>query len=211
MNTKRNLKQQVYKILKDQIIECKLLPGSIISEVQLSEELSFSRTPIREAISILQNEGFVKVLPKKGIYVNDITLHEITQIFQARLEIEPLALRLAKDNLELDDLLYWKNLFSESSEPDDLKNKQKDKSMHSFLVQKCGNQYIIDMMTNVLDKNLRIVNFSKENSAHIEEAKHEHVEIIDALIDKEIDKACLLMRNHLSNCQMAAMKQIFYN
>ena len=94
---RKNLKLQAYSILKKKIISCEYQPGSMLNEAQLAEELGFSRTPIREAISILEMEGFLCIVPKKGILVTDILLSDIVQIFQARMEIEPIALKLAGD------------------------------------------------------------------------------------------------------------------
>mgnify|MGYP002423920665 FL=1 len=105
---RKNLKIQAYSILKKKIINCEYRPGSMLNEAQLAEELGFSRTPIREAISILEMEGFIRVVPKKGILVTDILLSDIVQIFQARMEIEPIALKLAGPRIPGEELLKWK-------------------------------------------------------------------------------------------------------
>lgn len=86
----RNLKNEVYQILKERLINCVYPPGSIINEAQLSAELNLSRTPVREAISRLEMDGFIKIMPKKGLYVTDILLSSIIQLFQTRIEIEPI-------------------------------------------------------------------------------------------------------------------------
>ena len=91
--TKQNLKLQAYSILKEKIVSCEYRPGSMLNEAQLAAELGFSRTPIREAISILEVDGFLHIVPKKGILVTDILLSDIVQIFQARMEIEPIILK----------------------------------------------------------------------------------------------------------------------
>ena len=71
---KQNLKLQAYRILKEKIVNCIYPPGSMLNEAQLATELGFSRTPTREAISILEMEGFLRIVPKKGILVSDILL-----------------------------------------------------------------------------------------------------------------------------------------
>ena len=70
-------------------------PGSLLNEAQLSIELGVSRTPIREALNRIEHEGFIKILPKKGILVTEVSLNDVLHIFGARLEIEPIALRMA--------------------------------------------------------------------------------------------------------------------
>lgn len=69
---KKNLKVQAYNTLKNKIVTCEYAPGSMLNETQLATELGFSRTPIREAISILELEGFLSIVPKNGILVTDI-------------------------------------------------------------------------------------------------------------------------------------------
>ena len=111
VETKQNLKIQAYSILKEKIVSCEYRPGSMLNEAQLAAELGFSRTPIREAISILEMDGFLRIVPKKGILVTDILLGDIVQIFQARMEIEPIALKLAGPNIPQEELLAWKEVF----------------------------------------------------------------------------------------------------
>ena len=78
-----------------------------MNEAQLAADLGASRTPVREAISRLEMEGFVKIMPKKGIYVTDISLNDVLQIFQTRIEIEPIAVRLAAPHLPREELLAF--------------------------------------------------------------------------------------------------------
>ena len=97
--SKKGLKEQTYLTLKERMVDCVYPPGSLINEAQLAADLNLSRTPIREAISKLEMEGFVQILPKKGIYVTNITFNDVIQVFQTRLEIEPIALKLAAPHL----------------------------------------------------------------------------------------------------------------
>lgn len=203
-----NLKNQVYSIIKTKLINCEYPPGSILTEANLATELNFSRTPIREAISILEVENLVKVLPKKGILVTDIILSDVFQIFQARMEIEPLTLRLASYNLPMEELLAWKKCFEDQtpgSEPD----YKTDTAMHMFIIENCGNFYIIDMMKKVFEKNTRIIVYSKQNSCHIHDARQEHIDILDSLIQQNYAQAASQMRAHIANCRKAAM-DFFY-
>ncbi|MGH0053277.1 MAG: GntR family transcriptional regulator, partial [Sphaerochaetaceae bacterium] len=107
MNRKATLKYEFYRQIKEKIISCEYMPGTILTEGLLSEEYKNSRTPIREAIGLLESEGFVKVLPKKGIFVSDILLSDVFQIFQVRVEIEPLCLRLGKNYFSKQEIEDW--------------------------------------------------------------------------------------------------------
>jgi DNA-binding GntR family transcriptional regulator len=209
MKTKNSLKETTYQLLKEKIIDCVYPPRSIINEVQLANELELSRTPIREAISKLELDGFVKVLPKKGIYVSDITLNDVIQVFQTRAEIEPIALHLAASRLPMEELVSFCQKFEEPVA--DIQNSFRlDTAMHLFIIEHCGNQYIIDMMRRVFEENTRIIISSKQNQSQIHNAKEEHLEILTLLIDGKYAEAEKCMREHILTCRKHAL-DFFYN
>lgn len=205
----RNFKNQAYTILKDRLINCIYEPGSFLNEAQLAADLGCSRTPIREAISRLEYDNLVKVVPKKGIYVSSISLTNVQQIFQTRLEIEPVTLRMAADNLPMEELLEFREKFT--GELTDIQNGFRlDTAMHLFIIEHCGNCYLIDMMRKLFEDNTRVIISSKQNQVQIHDARQEHLEIIDSLIARNTDKAVSLMRTHIASCQRAAL-DYFYN
>lgn len=180
----------------------------MLNEGQLALELGYSRTPIREALNRIENEGYIRILPKKGIYVTDVTLNDVVQIFQTRLEIEPVALRLAAQNLPKNELIYFRDSFIEE-ESDIRCGFRLDTAMHLFIVEHCGNRFIIDMMHKVFDENTRVIISSKQNETKIHDARIEHLEIINLLIDQNIDKAQAAIYTHIENCKKAAFDYFF--
>ncbi len=207
--SKYSLKESTYLILKEKLVDCIYPPGSILNELQLANELNLSRTPIREAISKLETDGFVKVMPKKGIYVTDITLNDVIQVFQTRAEIEPIALHLAASRLPMEELVNFCHKFNEPMA--DINNSFRlDTAMHLFIIEHCGNKYIIDMMRRVYEENTRIIISSKQNESQIHDAKEEHLEILNFLIDGKYAEAEKSMRNHIINCRKYAI-DYFYN
>lgn len=206
---KKNLKLQAYSILKDKIITCAYPPGSMLNEAHLASELGFSRTPIREAISILEMEGFLSIVPKKGILVTDILLSDIVQIFQTRMEIEPLALKMGGPNMPKEEIEEWIRTF-ESDEPSVSQGYKTDTAMHLAIISHCNNCYIIDMMKKVFEKNMRVIVSSAENKAHLNMARKEHLEILHCLMDENYDLAAAKMRTHVAGCRNAAL-DFFYS
>lgn len=207
-NSNRDLKNHAYSILKDRLVNCIYPPGTLLNEAQLAVELELSRTPVREAISRLEMEGFVKIMPKKGIYVTDILLNDVLQIFQTRIEIEPVALRLAAPHLPREELQHFCQKFQEPVT--DIQNSFRlDTAMHLFIIEHCGNRYIIDMMQRVFDENTRIIISSKQNQIQIHDAKQEHLEILNQLLDGKYEEAAANMRSHVETCRHAAL-DFFY-
>lgn len=206
---KKSQKNTLYLALKERLINCIYPPGSLLNEMQLAEEFSVSRTPVREAIGRLEMDGYVRVLPKKGIYVTDISLNDVHQIFQTRIEIEPLTMKLAVPHLSMDELLMFRKRFTDE-EPDLANAFRLDTAMHLFLVEHCGNRYIIEMMRKLFDDNTRIVIASKQNQVQIHNAKREHLEILNSLIQKDDpEKTAQLLRVHLETCRRAALDYFY--
>lgn len=205
----KGLKEHTYQILKERMVDCIYPPGSLLNEAQLAIDLQLSRTPIREAISKLEMDGFVKVLPKKGIFVTDITFNDVIQLFQTRLEIEPIALRLASPRLPKDELAAFCQKFEKPIT--DIHNSFRlDTAMHLFIIEHCGNRYIIDMMRRVFEENTRIIISSKQNQLQIHDAKQEHLDILNMLISEKFQEAETAMRIHIDSCRKAAL-DYFYN
>lgn len=206
--TNRDLKNYVYQILKDRFIHCIYEPGSILNEAQIATDLGLSRTPVREAINRLESEGFVRIMPKKGIYVSDVQLSDVLQIFQARFEIEPVALKMAVPHLPIEELLQFRESFSKDF-PNVQNGFKLDTAMHLFIIEHCGNHYIIDMMHKLFDNNTKVVIASKQNLVQIHDARLEHLDIINTLIDKNTEKAAELMRTHIQTCRRAALDYFY--
>ncbi len=206
--TGRGLKEHTYQILKERLVDCIYPPGSLLNEAQLAQDLELSRTPIREAISKLEMDGFIKILPKKGIYVTDITFNDVHQVFQARIEIEPIALRLSGPRLPKDELAAFCHKFQEPVT--DIHNSFRlDTAMHLFIIEHCGNRYIIDMMRRVFEENTRIIISSRQNQLQIHDAKEEHLNILNLLIHDKYEEAEAAMRIHIDSCRKAALDYFY--
>lgn len=203
-----SLKDVAYNTLKERLVNCIYAPGSMLKESALAEELGISRTPIREAISLLETEGYLVIAPKKGIFVTDITLNDIVQVFQVRMEIEPIALKMAIPNLSLDSLMELRQTFSNKM-PDVRECLRQDSEMHLFLIDHCRNKYIIDMMHNAFEQNTRIVVSSTQNIDHVKESRSEHVEILDTLIQQDYELACKQMHEHIKHCRRSAIDYFY--
>ena len=200
----KDLKNHTYCILKERLVNCIYPPGTLLNEAQLAADLGASRTPVREAISRLEMEGFVKIMPKKGIYVTYISLNDVLQIFQTRIEIEPIAVRLAAPHLPREELLAFCGKFKGEA-PDIQNGFRLDTAMHLFIIEHCGNRYIIDMMHRIFDENTRVIISSKQNQVQIHDARLEHLDILNSLLDKDTERAIALMQSHIENCRKAAL------
>src|SRR6056297_804513 len=89
----------VYESLKESILNGSLKPGEKLMESRIAEDLGVSRTPVREAIRKLEKEKYVKMIPRKGAYVEDLTMEDILEVLEIRIVLEGLASKLAARNI----------------------------------------------------------------------------------------------------------------
>ncbi|WP_037573331.1 GntR family transcriptional regulator, partial [Spirochaeta cellobiosiphila] len=205
----KGMRSQAYVAIREKIVNCVYPPGTMLNEAMLTQELEFSRTPIRDALTRIEQEGFIEILPKKGIYVKNVSLKDVRQIFKVRLEIEPLALKMAGPSLPKESLFKYRDLFS-GSEISVEADFRVDQQMHLFIIDHCGNRFIIDMMHKVFDENTRVIISSGQNEAKIHDARKEHLAIINYLIDENYDLAEEAMKFHINQCKEKAL-DFFYN
>lgn len=205
-----DLKNYAYNTLKERLITCTYAPGSILNEAHLTADLKLSRTPVREAVSRLECEGFVKVLPKKGIYVTDILLSDTLQIFQIRSELEPIILRLSATRLPREEILYFCDLFEHPDENASIMQRiHLDTAMHLFIIEHCGNRYMVDIMHRVYDVSTRVIYFIHQNHATVHDDGGENLEILKLLLEQDVEAATEKMRIHMEHCRQAALSYFY--
>ena len=100
----RSLRQQVYEYLRGLNQEGKLIPGSFINLNEISQQLGISKTPLRDAIMQMECEGFVTILPRRGVLVNRLSLEEIQNILEIIGALESTVVRSVSDRLTTDNL-----------------------------------------------------------------------------------------------------------
>jgi DNA-binding GntR family transcriptional regulator len=201
----KGLKNVVYQDLLDKLIRCCYKPGTELNELKLTRIYGVSRTPVREAVTLLEMEGYLKVLPKKGIYVTDISLDNVLEIFQTRLEIEPLTLKMSIPYLDIRELIRLKNHLTEGPLQVDTAYED-DMAMHLYIIRQCRNHYIIHMMEKLFKDNTRCVIATGQNEVKVHEAAAEHEAILDSLIRGDDPDTCAaLMKKHIETCRASAL------
>ena len=104
LGSKPSLKQLVYDNLRDQIIQGKLEPGMKLTEDDLAQSMNISRAPIREALNMLERDGFAKIIPRKGAVVAGISRKDAADIWSCRIALEPVAAREALPHIPREEL-----------------------------------------------------------------------------------------------------------
>lgn len=209
---KGTLKDKAYAIIKDKIINCEYLPGEVLSESRLLEEIKSSRTPIREALNKLEQEKLVCIMPKRGILVNEVTMEMVNSIYEARCLVEPYLVEHYGGQIPKSLLLQVKKETEEwagFTGIDDLKEVEAgfDAHLHQLLLTANNNPYFEEMMNKVSDQNHRLRTLSTVSVKNRDlETKQEHLRIIGFLLEGDAHQAAEEMRIHLENSKQAAIQ-----
>ncbi len=206
----KNLKQLAYKTIKDNILNCKYMPNSFLNEDLLCEQVQVSRTPIRDALSRLEQEHLVTIIPKKGILVSPLSISEINMVFEGRLLIEPyIILNYCKDiQVEAMDCLF-DNMeeYRKSIQINADTIFQLDDAFHQCIVSQCTNRYFNRIYKEICDQNYRIrilSGLADNNRLHY--SVEEHQNIIDYLAKGHVAEAAEAMSSHLMSSKKASFQ-----
>lgn len=191
--------EEVYNILKNKIIKFELPPSTIISD-DLLEELNVSKTPLREALIQLNREGFVKINPRKGTIVTDVTKELIDHVYEVRLQLEPYIAKTYYKNVDMDKLREIRlKLQGYSSEQDVNRSYyiDLDNELHDSILESCTNIFIYRMLLAVNDHNRRIREQTSMRNEDYMHAITQHLSIIDAYEIKNPDAIESAVKYHI--------------
>jgi len=205
-------KEQVLTVVKSLIIAKKISPGEILNERKLAYELSISRTPVREAIQDLENEGWVKVFPWKGAIVQTIALSDVRECFQLRQAIEPMVIELVAKNLKREDFNILENILKEqkvlAEESDADSFIVKDQEFHLYLAYLTGNNRLYKVLAQLEYAHRRIGVEIVQNKQRYKESIQEHEDLLTLLKERKILAARDSMLNHLVKSEKSIVKAL---
>ena len=203
-NTVNKLWIQAYEWIKEGIISGQLKPEEPLSENRLSREIQISRTPIREALMILEQEGYVKLLPSKGAFVTKISLEDVKEIYDIRKLLEPfvaLSATLRVPDIEIQKLdEEWDNIKKRLNNGEIIKwtdLAKADKNFHFTLIRYSSNKRVKHMLTSCHAQIERFQSLSAESFADIENTIQQHVVLITLLKNRDANGLSQKIYEHI--------------
>lgn len=209
--------EDVYNILKEKLISSEFRPGSALMEQEMAEEMQVSRTPVRQALSRLERDGLVEIIPRKGAFVKSHSLKDIVEIFQIRKSLEAYAANLAAADIDLDELDEYKQFYLKASKMNDGEHLQEfyDKGIefHKFIIRSAKNSRIEKILAELrvqfeisrivfLNQNRNRNNIALERAYRMIE---NHLIIIEALRNKDGETAEKYMREHIIDAEKSLL------
>lgn len=202
VTTGASLTNQVTDMLRAAITSGEMRPGEHYSAIGLSQRLGVSRTPVREALQLLEKEGIVRIEKNRGVRVIQMSLDEIVQIFQIRIILEPPAAARGAEAATDEDLRHIQvlhgRILDAAAAGDGPRTLQADKDFHLFLLGLAGNPRLTD-----LDRELRNLVLTRglvtiPNTRSGQDLADDRREIIDALLRRDCEAVALAVRAHVT-------------
>lgn len=203
MNEYLPLRDVVVNTLRQAILRGELKPGERLMEVRLANKLGVSRTPIREAIRKLEQEGLVLMVPRKGAEVADISEKSLRDVLEVREALEALAVQLACDRIrdeEVTELKQAERGFKETLECGDVTAfAEADVKFHDIIYRATDNERLIQLLFNLREQMYRYrVEYLKREDTH-EILLAEHAKIVEAIEKRDKEAAMKAVCKHIDN------------
>lgn len=197
-----SLSQQAYYLLRDRIVTLALAPGTLVNERQLMDELRIGRTPIRDALRRLADDGLVEVYARRGIYVGPVDVGDLGAISEIRTELEGFVARLAArraTGTDIDDIrALLEELDAVTGETDEQHLIHLDQRIHRLIYRVARNPFLEAALDRYYVLALRLWFLALERVQRLEEAVHEHRELLAAIARRDESAAETLARRHVT-------------
>lgn len=194
--------QKVYDYLYTEIISNRLKPGSALSEQEIATILKSSRSPVREALMVLENEGLIWRYPGRGCFVREITMRDVAEIFELRILLEIAAFRRAFQYIDLRALEQVEETLRQLSTDTPAEDYfEADRRLHDLISDSCGNKRLVSFLRTLGGQIEWVRRLASAQPERLAQSKLEHLEIISALKSNDVEMACRLLTLHIKNVQ----------
>ncbi|BCZ81504.1 GntR family transcriptional regulator [Paraburkholderia terrae] len=198
-----SLRDQAYALLRQAIADADIYASSEeirLDERALSESLGVSRTPVREAMTLLEQEGFLRMVPRRGIYIVRKSKREIVEMIQMWAALESMAARLATLHATDEEIARLRHMFDQfrDSTPAEHIAEYSDANIafHQSIVQLSKSQIILDTIKNIFIHVRAIRRMTISQSDRASRSIVDHLRIIEALEKRDTELAERLVRDH---------------
>ncbi|HTJ99194.1 MAG TPA: GntR family transcriptional regulator [Bordetella sp.] len=203
-----------YVRIRRDVLSCRLAPGAFVTEPELMAAYGIRKTSCRIALVRLAHEGFVRSKPRKGYQISPITLRDVEEVFTLRVQVEPLAARLAAGRVDI-DLLRRLEAACRIQHPVLQLSDQIDvfmdanKAFHLAIAAACGNERLYRLLSQLMDEMSRLVALGFGVQRTKPEIKHDHNAMIEALAEGDGKRAETIARRHIETFQVMTLEKLY--
>lgn len=207
------LRDVVFKTLRQEILTGELKPGERLMEIHLANRLGVSRTPIREAIRMLELEGLVTMIPRRGAEVANITEKNLRDVLEVRRVLDALAVSLACERIteeEKEQLRMACIAFAKATETKNVTTiARADVALHDIIIKAAGNDRLAQIVGNLGEQMYRYrFEYIKDESTHASLVE-EHRIIYESIVRGDRQTAAEAVKMHIDNQEKSIINQIY--
>lgn len=182
--------ERAYEALRRDILHWELLPGSVLAEVELSERLGVSRTPVREAVAKLVADGLAEAHRGRGTVVSDVSLDDVSDMFVLRRVLETESARLAASSDQTDAFRTLAKKFRAIPKNSEILHSpgpyyQLINTMDELIDTAAGNNYLSTALSNLRVHLVRVRRLAKDDPTRLAASAVEHTKIAEAIADQD--------------------------
>jgi len=201
-----SLADRAYYSIRDMIVSLELPPGAVVHEAKLMEQLGVGRTPIREAVRMLARAKLVEVYPRRGVFVTSVNIRDLASLSEVREVLEGHAARLAAERATEDDQRELAALIDECRSKSGLHRRgliDLDRRIHRHVYRSTHNGFLEATLDEYYVLALRIWFLALDRVERLDEAVREHRELLEAIRDRDGERAENAMRRHVQGFEQA--------
>ena len=202
----RLLREIVHDAIRSRIVKGEFGAGALLSEVELAQSLQASRTPVREALMQLEQEGLVEIVPRRGPVVRHISPYEMSDLLMVRESLEGLAVQLAANRMPLSQIQEmkddWKEMRLHLNDATRDAVFDKCEEFHQTIIEAAQSPVISKLIGSIRDRiassrQLYLRPHGRPEMHRLERSCAEHLSIIEALEVRDASRCEVLLREHL--------------
>lgn len=203
-----------YERIRHDVLCCAFMPGSTITETQLMAQYGIGKNSCRVALVRLTQEGFVRSLPRQGYRIAPVTLRDVEEVFALRVQLEPLAARLACGRVDIERLRRLEAAcrvpYPERSLSDQIGVfLDANREFHLEIARASGNERLIRALALLMDEMQRLVALGFGVQGTKPEIKHDHNAMIEAFAANDCRRAEVIARRHIETFQQMTMEKVY--
>jgi len=197
----RHLKDEAYRIIKEAITTLQFRPGEPVMEGKLAKSLGISKTPVRNALVRLEQEGLIQTIPFRGTFVASLDVRRVREIFEVRDVLEELAIQRLIGRVTAEEIGRLRRVIDESAveahEGHLEESFESIREFHEGIVSLSDNTLLTEMYAILADHIARIRNICGHIPGRVEQSAREHAAIVDAIERADQQGAIHALRRHL--------------
>lgn len=207
------LREKVYQVIKQRILQGQYRPGEPLNEKRIIEELHVSRTPFREAINALNEENLVQIFANRGIFVREVTVKDLMDSFEIRYLLEPYVSRLACRYAPREVLRQMESNIKKALTGTYQEMMREDDAFHRTVVKYTDNRQLTKIMTSLYEQNqMQVAMYDQADVERVPDSRRqavtdslrEHLEIINYMLNNNEEGAVDATQMHLLKAQKRA-------